>query len=529
MDRYTAERIRKIINKYTPPTVEGRLALLNVAWGNSILLNQIDYSGSPYDFGSNLFARGSLYKDLDDGQNALAALLKTIHEEYAGEGDRNEINRLLFHLDHLNQTTPPYVRRHDVFLSYARSDRAEMETVRAVLRAEGLSVWADDELHVGTPDWAEAVAANVRMAGVIVVLCSPNAEHSRWVKEEWLLAQKLNMDVFPVLIAGHDFPFGLQLHQGIVTRGRRLEQVIRNQLSVELANCLRIETASSIRQKIEQEWQQHEQIVNEHLEQEKQKRAALTAEFEALQAKVSRLRDEYEKEQNSLDQLKAERENTQKTIDNILDEQETLRVEIVYMRFEVEKLREQRVRLERKIIDSRVRQQREDRERNAQTNQRWEIREQARHLISLGFDHFKAGNYELAVTNYTEAIRLNPNHAKAYNNRGLAYRKLGQLPQAIEDYTEAIRLQSDVASRYNNRGMVYIDLGKYELALADFRETIRLDSAYPNPYWGLGNIYYETNNYNKAITAYHEYERLNGVLEPFMVHRITEMEAALNN
>ena len=40
----------------------------------------------------------------------------------------------------------------------------------------------------------------------------------------------------------------------------------------------------------------------------------------------------------------------------------------------------------------------------------------------------------------TEAIRLDPNNASAYNNRGFAYGSKGDYDRAIADYTEAIRL-----------------------------------------------------------------------------------------
>ena len=41
---------------------------------------------------------------------------------------------------------------------------------------------------------------------------------------------------------------------------------------------------------------------------------------------------------------------------------------------------------------------------------------------------------------YTEAIRLKPDDALAFNNRGLARRDKGDLDGALQDYTEAVRL-----------------------------------------------------------------------------------------
>ena len=50
------------------------------------------------------------------------------------------------------------------------------------------------------------------------------------------------------------------------------------------------------------------------------------------------------------------------------------------------------------------------------------------------------GQYERAIIDYSEAIRLNPQDSIAYYNRGLAYHHLEQDEQAIKDFDEAIRL-----------------------------------------------------------------------------------------
>ena len=56
-----------------------------------------------------------------------------------------------------------------------------------------------------------------------------------------------------------------------------------------------------------------------------------------------------------------------------------------------------------------------------------------------------------AIDDYDEAIRLDPQFASAYYNRGLAYQRLGQSERAIKDFNEAIRLNPQYAAAYNNR------------------------------------------------------------------------------
>ena len=61
--------------------------------------------------------------------------------------------------------------------------------------------------------------------------------------------------------------------------------------------------------------------------------------------------------------------------------------------------------------------------------------------------------YEAAIEDYDEAIRLEPDYATTYHNRGLAKDALGQYEAAIADYDEAIRLNPDYATVYTTEDL----------------------------------------------------------------------------
>jgi tetratricopeptide (TPR) repeat protein len=54
----------------------------------------------------------------------------------------------------------------------------------------------------------------------------------------------------------------------------------------------------------------------------------------------------------------------------------------------------------------------------------------------------KASNkdYRGAIAEYTQAIKINPNFARAYLNRGNARKELGDQQGAITDYNQAIKI-----------------------------------------------------------------------------------------
>jgi tetratricopeptide (TPR) repeat protein len=50
------------------------------------------------------------------------------------------------------------------------------------------------------------------------------------------------------------------------------------------------------------------------------------------------------------------------------------------------------------------------------------------------------GDLDLAIADYNEALKINPKYAKAYYNRGLAYKS-----QAEADYKKAVELNPEFA------------------------------------------------------------------------------------
>ena len=56
------------------------------------------------------------------------------------------------------------------------------------------------------------------------------------------------------------------------------------------------------------------------------------------------------------------------------------------------------------------------------------------------------------MADYSEAIRLDPKSAVAFNNRGNVYFRKGDFDRAIADYDEAVRLDPKNALAFCNRG-----------------------------------------------------------------------------
>ncbi|MDR1784959.1 MAG: tetratricopeptide repeat protein, partial [Spirochaetaceae bacterium] len=118
------------------------------------------------------------------------------------------------------------------------------------------------------------------------------------------------------------------------------------------------------------------------------------------------------------------------------------------------------------------------------------------------YEYDEKKDYDRAILDYTQVIRLNPLADGAYNNRGLAYEKKGDYDRAIADYTHAIMLNPNYAGIYYNRGNAYRNKGDYDQAIADYTQAIRLKPDDANAYSNRGNAYSDKGDYDRAIADY---------------------------
>ena len=99
-------------------------------------------------------------------------------------------------------------------------------------------------------------------------------------------------------------------------------------------------------------------------------------------------------------------------------------------------------------------------------------------------------DWDSAITEFTEAVRLDPKHTEAYYGRGVAYEGKCNYDKAIADYDEAVRLDPNKATAFCNRGRVYGEKREWDKAIADLSEAIRLNPKYARAYFQRGCTYF---------------------------------------
>ena len=155
-----------------------------------------------------------------------------------------------------------------------------------------------------------------------------------------------------------------------------------------------------------------------------------------------------------------------------------------------------------------------------------------RRMSGVRVSYRDRGDFEKALADSNEAIRLNPNDASTYGSRAVTYRAMGQLDKVLADMNESMRLDPEElwggrfsrprSSRtwrfrpgpgrlqrsdsneyprfvvaYSARASLHSDRGDFEKALADYNEAIRIAPENSSCYCERGTFYLDRREFQK--------------------------------
>jgi tetratricopeptide (TPR) repeat protein len=95
--------------------------------------------------------------------------------------------------------------------------------------------------------------------------------------------------------------------------------------------------------------------------------------------------------------------------------------------------------------------------------------------FSRGWMRFNANEVDLAISDFTEALKVQPDNYWSLNNRGALCASKNDLTRALSDFNEAIHINPKFAIAYANRADVLRHQGKLGEAMADVRTALEID------------------------------------------------------
>ncbi len=90
-----------------------------------------------------------------------------------------------------------------------------------------------------------------------------------------------------------------------------------------------------------------------------------------------------------------------------------------------------------------------------------------------GEEKAKKGDYQGAIAEFNQFLRLNPRGFKAYYGRGVALQKLGDSKGALADLDLYLQFHPNDSEAHYHRGLLRLELGDYQGAIADYSHVMQ--------------------------------------------------------
>lgn len=123
---------------------------------------------------------------------------------------------------------------------------------------------------------------------------------------------------------------------------------------------------------------------------------------------------------------------------------------------------------------------------------------------------FRVQVWKDSETLWSDVILKNPNSAVGWNNRGMVYYEKGEFDKALLDFNECIRVQPKHPDAYNNRSIIYYHRKDYPKALEENLKLLNIDTAHKEGYSNRGSFFYIMQQYDSSKYYYLKATQVNG-------------------
>jgi len=120
-----------------------------------------------------------------------------------------------------------------------------------------------------------------------------------------------------------------------------------------------------------------------------------------------------------------------------------------------------------------------------------------------------------AIKSVSQAIKISPNNAALYCNRGILLSEQKNYKQSIKDYNKAIELQPSAYEPYLNRANCLQNLRQFEAAIRDYDLAINIKPDLGEAYFNRGNAFKQIKLLREAVSSYRKALQLSPNL-PFL-------------
>lgn len=96
-------------------------------------------------------------------------------------------------------------------------------------------------------------------------------------------------------------------------------------------------------------------------------------------------------------------------------------------------------------------------------------------MNKTGICNLMLQRYKDARKDFTRAVKIDRNHADAYNNLGVVFYVEHDYGKAIKNYERAVAINGDAASYFSNLGAAYFSRKQFDKAASNYAKAMEID------------------------------------------------------
>jgi cytochrome c-type biogenesis protein CcmH/NrfG len=128
-----------------------------------------------------------------------------------------------------------------------------------------------------------------------------------------------------------------------------------------------------------------------------------------------------------------------------------------------------------------------------------------------GLAYMHKREFDRAIQDYDQALRLNSRSAAATYNRALTYRLKGDNGRSISGYDQALQLTPSDADSFFGRGLSYAYQGDYDRAVQDYDQALRINPGVTDVFRARSSAYLHKGEYLRAVADYARWRGIFGI------------------
>ncbi|CAN5618112.1 tetratricopeptide repeat protein [soil metagenome] len=128
----------------------------------------------------------------------------------------------------------------------------------------------------------------------------------------------------------------------------------------------------------------------------------------------------------------------------------------------------------------------------------------ASQLLLSGMENAQSDRLDIAIKQFEEVIRREPENVSAHNNLAVCLKRQGNNKAALEEFKQAIQNNPTRCELFNNLAHSYIADGQYDLAVESLYKALRLNPDFAEAHRNLGHVLALKGDNDAAVTAFQE-------------------------